>query len=46
MNPDKAIYNIDIVMGHEDTGPVGYQDTRRIVVPYIQANATVRQSEV
>jgi hypothetical protein len=44
MNPDKAIYGIDIVMGHEEQGPVGYQDTRRIVIPYIQANATVKTS--
>lgn len=44
MNPDKAIFGIDIVMGHEEHGPVGYQDTRRIVVPYIQANASVKTS--
>lgn len=36
MNPENAIYKMDIVMGHEEEGPVGYMDTRRIIVPYIQ----------
>ncbi len=36
MDPDKALYKMEIVLGHEETGPIGYTETRRVIVPYTQ----------
>jgi len=36
MSPEEALYDLTIVMGNEEKGPVGFADNRRIIVPYIQ----------
>lgn len=45
-NPQKAIYDIKVVLGHEQKGPVGYEDSRRIIVPYVQKNDKVLGSQI
>lgn len=46
MSPENAVYELNIVMGDEEEGPVGYMDTRRIIVPYIQEDMNIQESKV
>ncbi len=36
MSPENALYDMGVVLGNEEKGPVGFADNRRIIVPYIQ----------
>jgi len=36
MSPEGALYDLGVVMGNEENGPVGFTDNRKIIVPYIQ----------
>lgn len=46
MSPENALYDLKIVMGNEENGPVGYVDSRKIIVPYIQENMKPLASKV
>jgi hypothetical protein len=46
MSPEGAIYDLGVVLGSEEKGPVGHGDDRKIIVPYIQENMQVVESEV
>ena len=36
MSPEGALYDLGVVLGNEEKGPVGFDDNRKIIVPYIQ----------
>ena len=36
MSAEGALYDLGVVLGNEEKGPVGYLDNRKIIVPYIQ----------
>ena len=44
MSPEEALYDVRVVLGNQETGPVGYTDNRRIIVPYIQENMKIMES--
>lgn len=46
MSPEGALYDLGVVLGNEEKGPVGYDDNRRIIVPYIQENMKVMESQI
>ena len=45
-DPENAIHWMEVVMGHEDEGPIGYMDTRRINVSYVQEGLEYFESQV
>lgn len=46
MSPEGALHDLRVVLGNEEKGPVGFNDNRKIIVPYIQENMKIMESQV